>query len=164
MRSVGLLLKASRDSSFSLGRFIRCIGMMAGASLLMLAPSTEAGETLTAPPRGVPVAPSHFDEAGGSVASDATGNYTGALSPTGATFVPGGIAGHAIQLSRNDNGYVRLRDVLPQLNRSYSLSVCFTVPTPNTTEAALFARHQPGSANGYYLTVSELVPDMVTAY
>lgn len=115
-------------------------------------------------PRGNLLAHWAFDESSGNTAADATGTYPGTLSPSGASFVSGGISGNALELSRAGNGYVALGDILPQLNTSYSVSLWFQMIAGDTTPVGvLLARHQPGYENGYFIIVNNF-PDTVAAY
>ena len=116
----------------------------------------------TPEPAGALLAHWPFDENSGR-SRRCHGQLPGTLSPTGAGFVAG-VSGNALQLSRDANGYVALGDVLPNVDTSYSLSVWFKLPQGEIApQSALFARHQPGFENGYFIVVNE-VPDIVSAY
>lgn len=59
----------------------------------------------------------------GSMVRDETGQYPGTLSPTGAAFVKGGIAGAALEITSGGNGYVSFGDTLPLIDSSYTISL-----------------------------------------
>src|SRR3989442_1669902 len=73
-----------------------------------------------------------FDEAGGTVAHDSAGGLDGALSPSGAGFVAGGISSNAINLSRAANGFVNMGNVLPLTSGDFSV-VCWIKMNPGDT-------------------------------
>lgn len=96
-----------------------------------------------------------FDESGGSLASDSTGSYSGALSATGASFVNGGKSGNALRLDRSSNGYVDLGVVEPVVSTNFSISVWVRVDTDFTGDrAAVLSKHAQNYQNGYFLMVN----------
>src|SRR5438045_6562567 len=64
-----------------------------------------------------------FDETNGLVAHDSVGTYNGTLASSGASFVPGGISGGALSLSKANNGIVNMGNVLGLENTDFSLIV-----------------------------------------
>lgn len=95
-----------------------------------------------------------FDEApGATVAADATGNFPGTNSPTGAAFVTGGRAGNAISIDRTNNGFIRMGNVLPLTNTDFTISAWIRPPAGDVTFNANFlSKHTSGFVNGYILS------------
>ncbi|MCW5550792.1 MAG: immunoglobulin domain-containing protein [Verrucomicrobiae bacterium] len=96
-----------------------------------------------------------FDEAGGSVANDAVGEFHGTLSVSGAAFVSGGVTGNAISLNRASGGFVNMGDVLPLTSGDFSIVAWVKMNVGDTTpESVILAKHQSGGVNGYFLGVN----------
>ncbi|MGB0579742.1 MAG: LamG-like jellyroll fold domain-containing protein, partial [Limisphaerales bacterium] len=102
---------------------------------------------------GGPIAHWKLDSPTGSVfAEDATGNFRGTLSTNGASFVPGGITGNAINITRAGNGHIAMGDVLALTNINFTISAWVkTQPGDQSTETVFVSRHIEGSNNGYFL-------------
>jgi sugar lactone lactonase YvrE len=95
-----------------------------------------------------------FDEATGTTAHDAMGQYPGTLSPN-ARFVPGGISGNALRLSRETNAFVSMGNVLDQAGTSFSLVAWIKMAAGDTSENSLvMAKHAAGTNNGYFVNVN----------
>ena len=102
---------------------------------------------------GGPIAHWKLDSPPGSdFAEDATGNFRGTVSPTGADFVPGGITGNAISITRAGNGHVDMGDVLALTNINFTISVWVkSQPGDQTPESVFVSRHVELINNGYFL-------------
>ncbi len=88
---------------------------------------------------------------------DALGKLHGVLSTTGASFVPDGVSGNALSLTRSERGYVIFGDVLPLLNQAFSISAWIRVPNGDiSVQSAVIAKHNPGTSNGYGLTLNQV--------
>lgn len=111
-----------------------------------------------------PLAHWKFDEAPGStIAIDSRGSFNGTNSPTGAAFVPGGRAGNALSLTRTQNGFANMGNVLPLTNGNYSIVAWVrTAPGDVQDDQAIVVKHTTGFRNGYFLlmntTAGTLVP------
>lgn len=107
--------------------------------------------------RGTLLAHWRLDSPGGLSAHDETGRWPGVLSASGATFVPEGVAGGSLFLSRSANGHVRLGEFLPPGDSPHSISLWFRLPPGDVTPfAGLLTRHRPGSHNGHFLALNYL--------
>ena len=92
-----------------------------------------------------------FDQnPGDSVAVASAGGVDGNLFGD-AAFVPGGVSGNAISVSRNGGGYV-------SMGTNFGLSGTFSVaawvktaPGYQTADAIMVSKHTGGSSNGYFL-------------
>lgn len=94
-----------------------------------------------------------FDEpAGSAIAADETGNYPGTLL-NDADFVPGGVAGGALELNRATNDLVSVGDVLG-LNGGQSFTVQCWVKTTDTTESFPIAKHHSGISQGWLMCIN----------
>ena len=93
-----------------------------------------------------------FDESSGPVAHDSAGSFNGNLSPTGATFVSGGISGNALSLDRAANGFVNMGNVLGLTTGDFSIVSWVKTSPGDTTEGSLVVgKHAAGFVNGYFL-------------
>src|SRR5207247_10880385 len=96
-----------------------------------------------------------FDETGRAIAHDIDGSFDGTLSQTGAAFVPGGISGGALSLSKTNNGFVNMGNVLSLTSGDFSLVAWVKTPPGDTTECSPFvAKQEAGWANGYLLAAN----------
>ncbi|MEQ1935973.1 MAG: LamG-like jellyroll fold domain-containing protein, partial [Fimbriimonadaceae bacterium] len=90
-----------------------------------------------------------LDEASGSSAVDSSASgFNGTLFGD-AAFVPGGMMGNCLQLTRLGGGYVRIGNVLPLTATSYSISGW--IKTTSTGDDFFVAKHQATIAGGYLL-------------
>lgn len=95
-----------------------------------------------------------FDENSGAVATDSVGANHGALNGD-ATFVPGGIVGNAVSMTKAGNGYVEIGDIFPMTSGDLSIVVWFkTNPGDQQPDFVFVAKHEAGSTNGYLLGVN----------
>ncbi|MBI5800331.1 MAG: immunoglobulin domain-containing protein [Verrucomicrobia bacterium] len=97
-----------------------------------------------------------FDEVPGATNSvDSLGNFDGINSPAGTTFVPGGRAGNALSLTRTQNGFVDMGNVLSLTSGVYSV-VAWSKLAPGDVQdnQVIAAKHTSGSRNGYFLLVN----------
>jgi sugar lactone lactonase YvrE len=101
----------------------------------------------------------NFDESAGTVAHDVLGVYNGALSASGAAFVPAGISGNALSLSRAANGFVTMGDVLPMTNTDFSVVAWVKVAAPDAGADCnrVLLKQEGGYPNGYALEVNGCV-------
>ncbi len=115
-------------------------------------------KTVTASFNEIPVAKAlahwKFDETNGSVAHDSAGTFDGALSPAGASFVPGGISRNAIRLSKATNGFVNMGDVLRLDNGDFTVMAWIKLNAGDTAEGAIVGKQITGFANGYILVAN----------
>ena len=100
------------------------------------------------------VAQWHFDESTGTTARDSAGSFHGALSATGASFTPGGISGNAVNLDRATSGFVTMGNVLPLTSGDFSV-VVWVKTTTTQTDTLVLAKHESGSANGYFFAINQ---------
>jgi len=107
------------------------------------------GKVVSAPPPSIaPVAHWTFDEAGGPVAHDSAGGLDGALSPSGAGFVTGGISSNAVSLSRAANGFVNMGNVLALANGDFSVVAWVKMnPGDTTPDTIIMGKHESGYVN-----------------
>src|SRR5262245_12762216 len=99
------------------------------------------------------VAQWHFDESIGGITSDSVGSFHATLSATGASIVSGGVAGNAISLSRPDNGFVSMNNVLGFLSGDFSI-VLWTKTTETANDTLVLAKHEAFSENGYVMAIN----------
>ncbi len=97
------------------------------------------------------VAQYHFDESAGSTTVDSAGAFDGTLSPTGAAFVAGGIAGNAISLDRPTNGLVNMGTAFPGFTSGDFSIVAWIKTTDTSNDTLVLSKHNGGSENGYFL-------------
>jgi hypothetical protein len=96
------------------------------------------------------VAQYHFDEAGGTTAADSVGSIDGTLSG-GASFVAGGIAGNAVDLTQATD--------LVSMGDNFDLdtgdfSIVFWVKTSDSgSDIIPLSKHNSGSENGYVIPI-----------
>jgi choice-of-anchor C domain-containing protein len=104
------------------------------------------------PPTPTPLARWRFEETSGAVAHDSAGVFPGNLSPTGASFVEGGIAGRGLYLDRSAGGFVNMGNVLGMETGDFSLVAWLKMNPGDTTESYVpVSKHIGGYANGYGL-------------
>src|SRR6266496_405209 len=97
-----------------------------------------------------------FDETGGTVAHDSVGGLDGTLSPTGASFVAGGISSNAVSISQADNGFVNMGNVLGLTNGDFSVVAWVQMnPGDTTPNTIIVGKHESGYVNGYFLVVNQ---------
>src|SRR6266705_1566712 len=97
-----------------------------------------------------------FDETGGTMAHDSAGDLHGTLSPTGASFVAGGISGNAVSISQADNGFVNMGNVLGLYNGDFSVVAWVKLnPGDTTPNTIIVGKHESGNVNGYFLVVNQ---------
>ncbi len=97
----------------------------------------------------------NFDETGGITAHDSAGTFDGTLSPTGAAFVPGGISGNAISVSKVDNGFVTMGNVLGLTQGDFSVVAWVKMNVGDTTECStVVVKQEAGFPNGYAFAVN----------
>jgi hypothetical protein len=96
----------------------------------------------------------HFDESSGDIATDSAGDNDGTLVGD-ATFVPGGIVGNAVGVTKSGNGLVEMGEVFPMTSGDFSVSAWIkTGQNDQQAELIPVAKHQSGSRNGYFLAVN----------
>ncbi|HKS36232.1 MAG TPA: LamG-like jellyroll fold domain-containing protein, partial [Verrucomicrobiae bacterium] len=102
------------------------------------------------PPNGRAIAHWKFDETSGNIAEDSAGPFDGTLTPSGASFVPGGISGGAISLNIVSNGFVNAGNVLGLTEGDFSVvSWVKTSPENTANRMVILSKHVGGFANGY---------------
>lgn len=96
----------------------------------------------------------HFDETGGTTASDAVGSTNGALAGD-AAFITGGISGGAVSLSIGGNGFVDMGDNFGYSgNSTFSLVAWVRVAQGDTGGYLVAGRHHATVVSGYFLSVN----------
>src|SRR6266542_1224121 len=97
-----------------------------------------------------------FDETAGTTAHDSVGTYDGTLSATGAGFVPSGVSGGALSLSKANNGFVNMGDVLGLANTDFSIIAWIKMAAGDTADSSTFlSKHAAYTRNGYILNVNK---------
>jgi hypothetical protein len=96
-----------------------------------------------------------FDEETGTTASDSKGTFHGTLS-SGASFVPGGVSGNALQLQRSQNGYVNMGNVLGLMTGDFTIVAWIKMNSGDRSDSSIFiGKHTSGYRNGYFLNVNK---------
>ncbi|MBX3744482.1 MAG: chitobiase/beta-hexosaminidase C-terminal domain-containing protein [Verrucomicrobiae bacterium] len=126
-------------------RFVRCLAGVAAAFLGIAASGTE-------PPARQLLAHWRLDAAEGRTIGDETGQWPGTLSVAGATIVPGGVSGSALQLSAAGSGFAAFGQVLPLLNTPFTISLWVRMPA-GSPDGIPISKHLPGQATGYYISI-----------
>src|SRR5439155_5790916 len=97
-----------------------------------------------------------FDETSGTVAHDSAGTFNGELSPSGASFVSGGISGKALSLSKASNGYVNMGNVLDLTTGDFSIVSWIKMSAGDTTDGSIvLSKDAAYTRNGYALNVNQ---------
>lgn len=110
----------------------------------------------SSPPPAVPIGRWRFDSISAATASDDLGQRPGTLSTNGSQIVDADLDGGALALQARLNGYVDLGDGLDLLDGPFSFSVwARTSPATQEQNMAIFAKHRPGTGNGWYLVVND---------
>ncbi|PYJ80444.1 MAG: hypothetical protein DME22_24115, partial [Verrucomicrobia bacterium] len=116
-------------------------------------------KTITANFQSVPVAKAlahwKFDETSGTTAHDSAGSYDGTLSSGGASFVPGGISGGALSLSKTNNGFVNMGDVLRLGSGDFSVVAWVKMNPGDTAPSMVLGKQQAGFPNGYLVEINQ---------
>jgi hypothetical protein len=116
-------------------------------------------QLLAATPSLAPLAHWRFEETDGTVVHDSAGAFSGNLSPTGTTFLPGGIAGRALYVDRSSNGFVNMGRVLGLESGDFSLVAWIKMSPGDTTESCfIVGKHASGYPNGYGLFANSSAP------
>lgn len=89
-----------------------------------------------------------FDETSGTTAADSSPGGNGGTLTGDATFAPG-LAGNCIQVSSGGNGLVRMGNILPLTNTSFTISAW--IKSSATNHRIPVSKHTAGHVNGYYL-------------
>jgi len=98
-----------------------------------------------------------FDESSGPTAHDSAGPFDGALSPTGAAFATGGVIGNALSLSRVDNGFVNMGNVLGLTSGDFSIVVWLKMNAGDTSaETVVLSKHERSYHNGYLIGINSI--------
>ena len=98
----------------------------------------------------------NFDEATGDVAHDNVGGWDGVLSPSGASFVAGGVSGNALYLDRGLGGFVSMGDVFGFTGGDFTMvSWVKTEPGEPADDSVLIGKQQAGYENGYLLFLNQ---------
>ena len=114
-----------------------------------------AGKCAPPLPGGRAVAHWKFDETSGTVAHDSAGSFDGTLSPGGSSFVPGGISGNGISLSKAGQGFVDMGSVLGMESGDFSVVAWVKMSAGDTTECStIVSKQRAGYANGYVIAVN----------
>jgi len=96
----------------------------------------------------------HFDEASGSVAEDSAGDNDGVLSGD-ASFLPVGIAGNAVSMSRVGNGFVNFGDIFPFTSGDFSYSFWVMMAPGDRQEATVpVGKQVSGFRNGHLVGIN----------
>jgi uncharacterized repeat protein (TIGR02543 family) len=96
-----------------------------------------------------------FDEPNGSIAHDSAGSHNGTLSSSGASFDSGGISGGALRLSKANNGFVSMGNVLGLESGDFSVMAWVKMAAGDTTQSSVIVgKQRAGYANGYLLAAN----------
>jgi hypothetical protein len=97
----------------------------------------------------------HFDEPSGSVTKDSAADNDGVLSGD-ASFLPVGIAGNAVSMSRAGNGFVNFGDIFPFTSGDFSYSIWVKMAPGDQEELGVaVGKHVThSSANGHFLGIN----------
>jgi hypothetical protein len=113
------------------------------------------GKCLPPPPLGRALAHWRFDETSGTVVHDSAGTYDGTLSSTGAAFNTNGVSGGAISLTKVNNGFVNMGNVLGLLTGDYSLVAWIKMNAGDTTDSSVvLSKAEAYTRNGYFVNVN----------
>src|SRR2546430_15227356 len=116
-------------------------------------------KTITANFQSVPVAKAlahwKFDETSGTTAHDSAGSYDGTLSSGGASFVPGGISSCALSLSKTNNGFVNMGDVLRMGSGDFSVVAWVKMNPGDAAPSMVLGKAQAGFPNGYLVEINQ---------
>jgi len=124
--------------------------------------SGSEGKCAALPPQARALAHWKFDETSGSIANDSAGSHNGTLSSSGAAFVSGGISGGALSLSKINNGFVSMGNVLGLENTDFSIIAWVKLVAGDTSDTVILSKHAAYSRNGYLLIANKtgaLLPD-----
>jgi uncharacterized repeat protein (TIGR02543 family) len=117
-----------------------------------------AGKCAPPPPPSSALAHWKFDETTGTVAQDSAGSFDGTLSSSGASFVPGGISGHAISIAKASNGFVNMANVLGMTGTDFSVVTWVKMNAGDTTESSvILSKQEAGWANGWVVVANASV-------
>jgi hypothetical protein len=95
-----------------------------------------------------------FDEPSGAIAADSVGGHPGTLYG-GAAFVPGGISGNAVSLTRSLDSFVTMGDAFAMTTGDFSLVFWVkTAPGDQTSDLIAVAKHESGFYNGYFANLN----------
>jgi hypothetical protein len=100
------------------------------------------------------IAQYHFDEVSGFTAFDSAGSFNGTLTPTGATFVGGGISGNAISLNQGLGGLVNMGTSFPAFTSGDFSIVLWVNTTTTAADTIPLAKHKAGTQNGYLFAIN----------
>jgi len=115
-----------------------------------------AGKCATPPSVEKAIAHWKFDETSGAIAHDSAGLYNGTLSSSGASFVTGGMSGGALSLSKTNNGFVNMGNVLGLGNTDFSLVAWIKMSAGDISDTVILSKQAAYSRNGFLLDVNKL--------
>lgn len=97
----------------------------------------------------------HFDEANGSVAKDSAADHDGVLSGD-SSFLPAGIVGNAVSMSRAGNGFLNFGDIFPFTSGDFSYSFWAKMAPGYREELGVaVGKHiTHSSANGHFIGIN----------
>jgi len=98
-----------------------------------------------------------FNEQEGSTTTDGAGINDGTLKGD-ATFVPGGVTGNAVHMSRAGSGFVDFGRIFPFTSGDFSLSIwAKSEPGDVQAQQIVVGRHAAFSQNGYFIGMNEFL-------
>jgi hypothetical protein len=99
-----------------------------------------------------PISQWNFDETEGTLAADRVGSRDGTLVGD-AAFVPDGVSGNAVQMSRDGSGYIDFGNVLPLHNGDFSISIWIRMTEGDSSEQLILGRAGENTG-GYFIRVN----------
>ena len=129
---------------------------LAASEIGAIATARSAGKCAPPPPLARALAHWKFDETSGLIAHDSAGTYNGTLSSSGASFVSSGVSGGALSLSKTNNGFVSMGNVLGLGNTDFSIVAWVKMAAGDTSDTVILSKHAAYSRNGYLLDVNKL--------
>lgn len=97
-----------------------------------------------------------LDETSGTTARDRAGQRDGQVTSTGAVFVGGGVAGGALRLDRDQNGYVAVPHLPELVTNDFTVVAWARLAAGDTTPGTfLLTQHEAWHANGWLLLLNQ---------
>ncbi|HKS38194.1 MAG TPA: LamG domain-containing protein [Verrucomicrobiae bacterium] len=105
-----------------------------------------------------------FDEQSGGTVHDGVGGHDGILSLNGASFASGGVVRNALQLDRNQDGFVEVGNFFDFQNIDFTVVVWVKTPPGDTTpDTVVLGKHEAGFPNGYFLALNSVAGGLAGA-
>jgi uncharacterized repeat protein (TIGR02543 family) len=128
---------------------------LSGNEIQAIYDAGSAGKCAPSQPEARAIAHWRFDETSGTIAHDSTGSFDGNLSSGGASFVAGGMSGNALSLSKTNNGFANMGNVLGLTSGDFSIVAWIKMTPGDITESSvIISKQEAGWANGYVLSAN----------